>query len=721
VSGPQLTESSHSSKIAKKIMSQKHKHTNHLINETSPYLLQHAHNPVHWNPWNKKAISKAKKENKPIFLSIGYSSCHWCHVMERESFKNNEIADILNKYFISIKVDREERPDIDEIYMSAVVALSGKGGWPLTVFLTPDLKPFFGGTYFPPEDKQGMTGFKRLIIQISDIWREQKEREKIMQDAENLTHAVEKRTSLVISGYHPDELNKDVLKNAVIELKKSFDPEWGGFGIAPKFPPYRAISFLIQDYHYTHNKSSIEMSITTLDHMYTGGLYDHLAGGFHRYSTDRKWLVPHFEKMLYDNAQLAYVYFQAYLVTKKHIYLNTAQKTLNYVTTYMTDDAGGFYSAEDADVEGKEGLFYLWKQEEINSLLDSKEADIFSSYFQVKKEGNFPYQESYHKGKNILHIRENLSSLSQKYNMSEKKLQDILDTAKSKLLKARNKRARPFLDDKIITSWNSLMISAFSLGYQVLDDNSYLSHAQKAARFIIQHLQNKDGILFRTYRSGRRKHFAYLEDYAFFIRALLDLYESDFNEDWLKHAERLAEDMINLFWDDKKGQFFNTNKYHENQIVRTITLNDTALPSPSGISVEVLIRLGRLFQKNDYLEKSQKILQSIKKHIYKYSQSYLTMLLNVSRMVYPEKEVAFIGKINSQQTKNLIRTVREHFIPNLTLALLDPENKNPQKISSKIPLLRNKNLINGKSTVYVCENYQCKNPVTSPEKLEEQL
>jgi hypothetical protein len=463
------------------------------------------------------------------------------------------------------------------------------------------------------------------------------------------------------------------------------------------------------------------MAITTLDHMHSGGLYDHLAGGFHRYSTDRKWLVPHFEKMLYDNAQLASVYFQGYLVTKKQAYLNTAQKTLDYVITYMTDDSGGFHSAEDADVKGKEGLFYLWTQEEIHRLLKSQQAEIFSRYYQVRKEGNFSYQESYHKGKNILHIRENLSSLSQNYKMSKKQLQDNLDIAKSKLLKFRNERLRPFLDDKIITSWNSLMISALSKGYQVLDDHSYLNQAQKAAHFIILNLQNKDGILFRTFRAGKRKYFAFLEDYAFFIQALIDLYESDFNEEWILHAERLTKDMIRLFWDNKTAHFYNTNQYHENQIVRTLTLNDSAVPSSSGISVEVLIRLGRLFQKNDYLEKSQYILKSIKKHISEYPQSYMKMLWNVSHLVYPEKELAVIGKKNSSPTQNLIRTIRKHFIPNHILALSDPENKNTQKVFSRIPLLKNKKLINGQSTVYVCEDYQCQNPVTSPDKLEEQL
>ena len=707
--------------IASKKMTKKHKYTNKLIHETSPYLLQHAHNPVQWNPWNEQAILRAKKENKPIFLSIGYSSCHWCHVMERESFKNNEMAHILNKNFIPIKVDREERPDIDDIYMSAVVALSGRGGWPLTVFLTPDLKPFFGGTYFPPEDKHGMIGFRPLITRISEIWKQQRQREKIILDAERLTNAVKERELAVVSEHHDEELNKDLMKKAVQELEKHFDAEWGGFGSAPKFPPYGVLHFLLQDSYYTKNNSSIEMAVITLDHMYLGGLHDHLAGGFHRYSTDRRWLLPHFEKMLYDNAQLAHVYSHAYLVTKNKNYAHIAHKTLTYIMNYMTDGSGGFYSAEDADVDGKEGLFYLWKQKEIYDLLDQKEADIFSYYYQVKKEGNFPYQESYHKSMNILHITEDLSSLSQKFNISKKKLEVILDTAKSKLLNIRDKRIRPFVDDKIITSWNSLAISAFSHGYQVLDDDSYLSHAQKAAHFIIRNLQNKDDLLFHTYRAGEKKCIAYLEDYAFFIRALIDLYESDFNEKWILNAERLTEDMIDLFWDQKKGHFQNTNQYHKNQIVRTITLNDTAIPSPSGVAVEVLIRLGRLFQREDYLERSQKILQSIIKYVSEYPQAYMKMLLNVNSLVYPQKEVVLVGEIKSEKTEKLIKTIRKHFIPNHILALLDPKNKSHRDLPSKIPLLKHKKLINGIPSVYVCEDYRCKKPVTSSVQLEKQL
>ncbi len=526
-----------------------YKHTNKLINETSPYLLQHAHNPVNWYPWSEEALKKAKNENKPIFLSIGYSSCHWCHVMERESFTNREIADILNRDFISIKVDREERPDIDNIYMTAVMTLTEKGGWPLTAFLTPDLKIFFGGTYFPPSDKYGLIGFKRLVSRISEIWNKESEKEKLILDAENLFKTIQKRAAPKISKYGNTELNKELLRNAVLKLEESFDQEWGGFGNAPKFPSPSVITFLLNDYHFTKNKKSIEMAVTTLDHMYWGGMFDHLAGGFHRYSTDRMWLLPHFEKMLYDNALLARVYSQAYLLTGNKTYAKVAHYIFNYVTSYMTDGSGGFYSAEDADINGKEGLFYLLRLKDIYNVLNKKEADIFSYYYNVKQQGNFASQEPYHNGMNILHITEDLTSLSNKFNISENKLNDILTAAKDKLLKTRDKRARPFLDDKIIASWNSLMISAFSEGYMIFEERSYLNKAENAAEFIMNNMHNKDGFLLRTYRSGKSKHPAYLEDYAFFICALIDLYEADFEAKWIDHAERLTEIMVTLFWD----------------------------------------------------------------------------------------------------------------------------------------------------------------------------
>jgi uncharacterized protein YyaL (SSP411 family) len=691
-----------------------YKHTNKLINETSPYLLQHAHNPVNWYPWSEEALKKAKNENKPIFLSIGYSSCHWCHVMERESFTNREIADILNRDFISIKVDREERPDIDNIYMIAVMALTGKGGWPLTAFLTSDLKIFFGGTYFPPSDKYGIIGFKRLVSRISEIWNKESEKEKLILDAENLFKTIQKRAAPKISKYSHTELNKELLRNAVLKLEESFDQEWGGFGNAPKFPSPSVITFLLNDYHFTKNKKSIEMAVTTLDHMYWGGMFDHLAGGFHRYSTDRMWLLPHFEKMLYDNALLARVYSQTYSKVAHYIF--------NYVTSYMTDESGGFYSAEDADINGKEGLFYLLRLKDIYNVLNKKEADIFSYYYNVKQQGNFASQEPFHNGMNILHITEDLTSLSNKFSISENKLNDILTAAKDKLLKTRDKQARPFLDDKIITSWNSLMISAFSEGYMVFEEKSYLNKAENAAEFIMNNMHNKDGFLLRTYISGKSKHPAYLEDYAFFICALIDLYEADFEAKWIDHAERLTEIMVTLFWDEKKGHFNDTtSRFHKNQIIRTVTLNDSSLPSPSGAAVEALIRMGRILGINDYLEKSQKAIKSIPRYLKELPHIYMKMLINASNIVFPEKEIVLVGKANSSETKRLLKTIRARFIPNRTIVFLDPAHKDSLKLSSKIPLLENKTLIDGKSTVYVCENLMCKNPVTSPDHLNDQL
>ncbi|MBD3414166.1 MAG: DUF255 domain-containing protein [Candidatus Aminicenantes bacterium] len=697
------------------------KRPNRLNTETSPYLLQHASNPVHWNPWDDDAISRAKKENKPIFLSIGYSSCHWCHVMERESFTDPEIAEILNNNFISIKVDREERPDIDEIYMSAVVALTGRGGWPLTVFLTPDLKPFFGGTYFPPKDKAGMTGFKRLISRISEIWDKEKEREQIILDSDRLTKALQKRTAFPISHSDDKELSQDLLERARNQLKQSFDPEWGGFGNAPKFPASQALLFLMYDHHQNKQDSSLQMVTLTLDRMASGGIHDHLAGGFHRYSTDRIWLVPHFEKMLYDNAQLASVFSHAFLITGNKFYSVVAQNIFTYTLTYMSQDKGGFFSSEDADVNGKEGLFYLWEQEEIENLLNKQEADLVSSYFHVEKNGNFSFQEPYHQGLNILHTREPLSRFAEIFQWDKDKVKDVLTSAKKKLLHARDKRERPFLDDKVITSWNALMVSALSLGYQVFQNPDYLSFAQKTARFIISHMRNKDHHLLRTHRAGKSKQHAYLQDHALLINALIDLYEADFNPDWLNHAETLTEEMVSLFWDHKKDCFYNTSHHHHHQLVRTVTATDSALPSSSGSAVEALMRIGRVFQKKQYLEKSLRIVQSLKNQMEKYPHAYMKMLINASFLIYPEKEIALVGDRDSTESQKLLKTVWSRFLPNRTLVFSDPKNTEHQMLSSRIPLLQNKKLINGKSAAYVCTDLTCQKPVTNPEQLNDQI
>jgi len=698
-----------------------HKYTNHLINETSPYLLQHAHNPVNWHPWGEEALARAKKESKPIFLSIGYAACHWCHVMERESFENEEIAEILNNRYISIKVDREERPDLDEIYMTAVVALSGSGGWPMTVFLTPDLKPFYGGTYFPSEDKWGRVGFKNLIVRISDFWQDEQSRQRLLQDAEFLSQTVEQRTSFTLPIDEDATLDKNLLIHASRELEASFDKEWGGFSRAPKFPPSAAISFLLRDYHHTGNRRSLEMATFTLDKMYKGGLYDHLAGGFHRYSVDHMWLVPHFEKMLYDNAQLAMVYTEAYQVTGNKQYARIVSEIFDYEMTYMTDDTGAIHSTEDADSEGKEGLFYLWSCDDLDNLLGKKDAEIFSRYYTVIRAGNFSSHEPYHKGLNILHIRKDLKAVARELDMKEDKLDGSLSTIRKKLIEERDKRVRPGLDDKVITSWNALMISAFARGYQVFEEERYLRAAEKAASFLMDRMLTEDGKLLRTYRRGKSKFYAHLEDYAYTTRAFIDLYEAGFNEKWVFLAERLAEEMIAQFWDEKSASLFNTSHFHKNLIVRTRSTNDSAIPSPVGVAAETLLRLSVLLDKEEYLKKTQRILKANLSYMEKAPQGYLTLLSNANFLLYPPKEIAIAGKKDSEDTKELLRAVHRQFVPNRIIAFIDPESAEAFQLSEKIPLLAGRKLVNGKAAAYVCENFTCKLPATTPKDLIIQL
>jgi uncharacterized protein YyaL (SSP411 family) len=697
-------------------MEKKYKNTNKLINETSPYLLQHAHNPVDWYPWGEEALAKAKKENKPIFLSIGYAACHWCHVMERESFENEEIANILNKNFVSIKVDREERPDLDEIYMAAVVALTGRGGWPMTVFLTPSLKPFTGGTYFPPEDKWGLTGFKSLITLISEKWKNKDERDSLIKNADALSKVVEERTSGVVSIDSEANLSKELLDRAVRQIKASFDEKWGGFGDAPKFPPSNTIAILLRG-----NKESLEMATFTLDKMYQGGMYDHLAGGFHRYSTDERWLVPHFEKMLYDNAQLAFVYMEAYQLTGNKRYARVAQEIFDYEMMYMTDSAGGIYATEDADSEGKEGIFYLWEYDELEKILGKDDTKMFSKYYSIKKSGNFSSHEPYHKGLNILNIQHDPMKIAKELKMKETELEDALASMRKKLAKVRDKRVRPGLDDKIITSWNALMISAYARGFQVFEDKRYSQAAENAATFIMDNMTTEDGRLLRTHRNGKSKFYAYLEDYAYTVRAFIDLYEAGFEEKWLNTADGLAKEMMDQFWDNRTAGFFNTSKYHTNLIVRAKSVHDGAIPSPAAVATNALLRLSKLLDKENYFHKAKQMLKA--NHIYmeRFPQGYLSLLSCVDFLVYPAKEIAIVGKMHSEDTKNLLRAVNSHFIPNMIIAFIDPDQPDAQKLTKKIPLLANRNLVDGKATAYVCENFACKLPVTTPEALLEQL
>ncbi|MFC2157119.1 thioredoxin domain-containing protein [Acidobacteriota bacterium] len=688
-------------------------HTNHLINETSPYLLQHAHNPVDWYPWGKEALERAKEEVKPILLSIGYSTCHWCHVMERESFEDEDVARILNADFICIKVDREERPDLDEIYMQAIVAISGQGGWPLNVFLTPQLKPFFGGTYFPPEDKWERLGFKRLARLIAEKWSEAEERDKLINDSESLTQMIEERNESIRNVETEGRLEFRLQEKAFYQITKAFDSEWGGFGRAPKFPPTNTIAFLLRYNMNTGDSSALRMAELTLDRMYEGGMYDHLAGGFHRYSTDAMWHVPHFEKMLYDNALLAIVYLEASQLTGSVRYGRIAEDILDYILKDMTSPEGGFFSAEDADSEGEEGTYYLWTEEEIKKLLTEDEFEAIKDLYNIRSDGNFPVNECIHMGQNILHLSGDQSGKFLKGDLANKNSPVFPVSARKKLLEARGNRSRPSRDDKILTSWNGLMITAFSRAYQILGKKRYLDAATDAARFISSRLRSKEGRLLRTFRKGSSKINGYSEDYAYMIRALIDLYESGFDEKWLFLADELTGDMINLFWDEKSPGFFDTESSQEDLIIRTKTAHDSAIPSPIGVMVTNLFRLGILLDNADYTDRAVRILEGSTLLMERAPQAHLSLLLGLDYFLHSPREIAIVGKAEDPETARFFKALHSRFTPNRIISFLDTANPDAVQIAQKIPLLSGKTTRDGKTTAYVCQNYACKEPTTS--------
>ena len=529
-------------------------HTNRLIHETSPYLLQHAHNPVDWYPWGEEAIARAKQEQKPILLSIGYSACHWCHVMERESFENEEIAAVMNELFINIKVDREERPDLDEIYMNAVQMMTRQGGWPMTVFLTPDLKPFYGGTYYPPTDRYGRPGFPKVMEAVAEAFNDKKV--QVLQQADQLTAQLNQISNVVDP--HEHELTEELMTYAFQQYRSQFDSQHGGFGNAPKFPPSMGLPFLLRYWHHSGNANALEMVELTLEKMARGGMYDQLGGGFHRYSTDAHWLVPHFEKMLYDNAQLVVAYFEAYQATQKPFYRDIAVETLDYVLREMYDaENGGFYSTQDADSEGVEGKFFVWEPNDVEDIIGEENAEIFCEYYDITPQGNF-------EGENILHVQTPPDIFARKLQMD---LGELGGTprrcAGRNSLKRREKRIKPGLDDKILTSWNGIMIRGMAMGYQLTGKPEYLEACEKSAEFVLTTLSQDNGLLLRTYRAGKSHLNAYLEDYSYFIAGLIALYEASFEPRWLTEAERLAHIMIDQFGDDAGDGFFFTGKAHE--------------------------------------------------------------------------------------------------------------------------------------------------------------
>ena len=682
---------------------------NRLINETSPYLLQHANNPVDWYPWGEEALERARSEDKPILLSIGYSACHWCHVMERESFENETIAGLMNDNFVSIKVDREERPDLDQVYMQAVQMLTGSGGWPMTVFLTPEGKPFYGGTYFPPDDRQGMPGFPRLLTSIAEAYSTN--RGEIDRVTKQLTTQMS-QSNQVSQG--TSILTVDILHKAYSSLATNFDYQNGGFGNAPKFPQPMTPEFLLRYYHHGYNPRALELVELTLEKMAYGGIYDQIGGGFHRYSTDAYWLVPHFEKMLYDNALLARLYLHTYLITGRALYRRVVEETLDYVLREMTDSSGGFYSAQDADSEGVEGKFFVWSPDEINSVMGDADGEVFAGYYGVTGAGNF-------EGKNILNIRQDPEEFAETKGLTADQLGDIINRGSKALLEVREQRIHPMRDDKVLASWNGLMLRSFAEAAAALGRPDYLAVAIKNAEFLARSMKS-DGRLLRTYRDGQAKLLGYLEDYSFVIDGLLALYEATFDLRWLDEAVTLADSMIELFWDEGIGGFYDTGSDHETLVVRPRDVFDNAQPCGGSVASDVLLRLAVFTGNNDYSAKATVPLRSLHQAMSQSPGGTGHWLSALDFYVSPPKEIAVIGPRDDPTTQALLDTVFHRFLPNkVVMGVETPLIPADDNSEADIPLLAGRGMVGGLPSAYVCQNYACQLPVTDPAGLAEQL
>ncbi len=676
--------------------------TNHLINETSPYLRQHAHNPVDWYPWGEEALCKARDLDRPIFLSIGYSACHWCHVMEHESFEDPEIGEILRENFISIKVDREERPDLDQIYMMAVQILTRHGGWPMSVFLTPDLKPFYGGTYFPPEDRHGMPSFRRVLESVAHAWRER--RTDVLDGAENLTENVRAAMHLDVG---TGTLSEDLLAQALRQLAQRFDRRYGGFGAAPKFPHPMDLRLLLRiAQRFESNKdTAMAMVTSTLDHMAMGGMYDQLGGGFHRYSTDAEWLVPHFEKMLYDNALLAVTYLEAYQSTGQAFYREVAEETLGYVLREMTSPEGPFYSTQDADSERVEGKFFVWTLKEVEQIVGTDEAKLFADVYAVTAEGNW-------EGHNILHRSRTYEQEAKLQRIGEGELRQRLETDKRILFEARSKRVWPGRDEKVLTAWNALMIAAFARAAAVLERPEYEQAAVKAADFLLTRMRTHEGRLLRTTGAGAQpKLNGYLEDYAYLIDALVSLYEATFEPRWVVASEELANVMVEQFWDDAEGGFFFTGKDHETLIARTKDPHDNATPSGNAMAATGLLRLYRLTGKNAWLDKATKTLELYSTLLASAPLAAGQMLIALDFYLGPVSEIAVIGERAAVQPA--LALLRQKFRPHMVIAWTAPQAR-----ADRVALLKDKTA-QGDVTSYICQDFACKAPVIGIEALRE--
>ncbi|MET0399189.1 MAG: thioredoxin domain-containing protein [Longimicrobiaceae bacterium] len=675
---------------------------NRLAHETSPYLLQHRDNPVDWYPWGPEALARARAEDRPILLSVGYSACHWCHVMEHESFEDADTAAVMNERFVSVKVDREERPDIDSIYMTAVQQMTGHGGWPMTVFLTPEGVPFYGGTYFPPEPRHGMPSFRQVLLAVDEAYRER--RADVDRSAAEL-HALlrEGMAARAPAG----AMDASVLDRAFAQLAARFDAGLGGFGGAPKFPQPMILEFVLRHWKRTGNPEALRMAAHTLRRMAAGGMYDQAGGGFHRYSVDARWLVPHFEKMLYDNALLARVYLQAWQATGDADFRRVAEEVLRYVRREMRSPEGGFHSAQDADSEGEEGRFYVWTPEEVDALLGAEDGPLFRAYYDVTEEGNF-------EGRNILHVDRSVEEVAAEASVSVERLERALARGRETLYAARAGRVWPGLDDKVLTAWNAMMLRTFAEAAQVLGSAEYLQVADAGADFLLRELR-RDGRLLRTWKDGRAKIDAFLEDHALLADALVSLYEASGDVERVAEARDLADAMLERFWDEDEGVFYDTATDAETLVVRPRDTFDNATPSGNSAAVTALLRLAVLTGEPRYGRVAARVLEGMGEIMARVPQGFGNLLSAADFHLATPQEVVVVGRAGEPGTEALLDVLRHRYLPNTVLAPADPDTA--AAAGEQLPLLRGRTPVDGLAAAYVCERYACRRPVTEAAEL----
>jgi uncharacterized protein YyaL (SSP411 family) len=680
---------------------------NRLADETSPYLLQHKDNPVDWYPWGPEALERARAEDRPILLSVGYSACHWCHVMEHESFEDPATAAIMNELYVNIKVDREERPDIDSIYMGAVQQMTGHGGWPMTVFITPGGAPFYGGTYYPPQPRHGLPSFQQILLAVSEAWRER--RADVEHSAEHMIEALRQSSAVRAS---IATLDSSLLERAFRSLASRFDLSWGGMAGAPKFPQPLTLELVLRTWKRTGNAEAMRFLDVTLRRMAAGGMYDHVAGESARYSVDAHWLVPHFEKMLYDNALLARLYIHAWLATGDDAHRAVAEDVLAWVTREMTSPEGGFYSALDADSEGEEGRFYVWTTDEIDTIVGAGDGPLVRAYYGVTEAGNF-------EGRNILHAWRSMDDVAAEQGVSPERLREALDRARPRLYEERAKRVWPGRDDKVLTSWNAMMLHAFAEAARAFESDEYRRIAVASAEFLVGRLRTEDGRLARTYKDGRAKIPGFLEDHALLAEALIAVYEATWDARWLREARTLADQVLESFWDEEQGAFFDTAADAEPLVIRPRELFDSATPSGNSAAVNALLRLAELLGEERYSRVARRVLEALGDTMTRAPAGFGHLLCALDFHLATPVEVAFVGTPGDAETDALLRVVSHAYLPNTVTALRRPDETDDDV--QQIPLLRGRTATEGRPTAYVCERFACQQPVTDPAALAEQL